>query len=217
MAKTFTDIVNNVAADIGDTTAEMKTIIGIYVNNRQRDIMRATNWEVIDDDYTISVTAATTTYTLPSNFGKELYAVDQTNNREITQRTFDLLRQEYSDSLAETGTVIHYTVFRDDSNVKKVKFFRTPSANITVLFPYKIGVPTDLSGTDVPINEFADLLETGAKADAWRYKRQFNKAAVFDVLWDSQLDMYMWNEENQENDGHWFSVDQDQYDRNNVG
>ena len=217
MAKTFTDIVTNIAIDIGDTTTEMKSIIGVYVNARYRKVIRKTNWQVIDDDYEISVTAGTETYTLPANFNKELYAIDKNNNREIKQRSFDLIRQEYSSSLFETGTVIYYTVYRDDANARKVKFFRVPVADITVAFPYIIKPSTDLSGTDVPINDFADLIEIGGKADAWRYKRQFSKAMVFDVLFDGELDDYMFDAENSENDGHWFSVDCDQYNRENIG
>ena len=38
MAKTFTDIVSNIAIDIQDTDSQMKSIIGRYVNDRYRQV-----------------------------------------------------------------------------------------------------------------------------------------------------------------------------------
>lgn len=217
MSKTFTDIVNNVSLEIGDTSQEMKSLIGVYVNNRYRKIIRATNWKLINMDYTISVVAGTDTYELPDDFRKELYAINKNSNEEITQLSFDLIRNQYRDSLYQSGEVMHYTVFRDEDNIKSVKFFRIPSGSITVAFPYMINVNGGLSGTDEPVNEFADLIEIGAKADSWRYKRQFQKAAAMEIIFDTELDDYMFDEENQENNGHSFSVDFEQYDRNIVG
>lgn len=216
MAKTFENIVTNVSNDIGDTSAEMQSIIGVYVNNRYRQVLRTTNFTIVNDDYTISVSSGTDSYTLPTDFGKELYAVDTTNNRNLRRTTFNLLADEFSDSLNEAGTVDQYIVFRDDSNNQKVKFFRNPSSNITVAFPYTVNIRTDLSSTDVPVNDFADLLELGAKADAWRYKRQFAKAAQFDVMFDSELDNYMWYEANQENERALFTGNQDDYNRDSL-
>lgn len=216
MAKTFDDIVTNISNDIQDTSAAMKSIIGVYVNNRYRQILRATNWKVVNDDYTISVTAGTSSYTLPTDFGSELYAVDTTNNVSLERTTFELLANDYSDSLNESGSVDKYIVFIDDSNNIKIKLFRNPSSAITIAFPYTLKIRTNLSGTDEPIADFADLLETGGKADAWRYKRQFSKAAVLEVMFNSLLDEFIWSEENQNNLQHRFTASFDEYDRDSL-
>ena len=213
MAKTFTDMVSNVATDIIDTSAEMQSIIGRYINNRYRQVLRATNFEVIDDDYTIATVVGTQTYSLPANFGKELYVVSSTNNRRLDRTTFNELGTHYQNQLTEQGTPVQYVIFRDDSDTQKVLLFPIPDAIETLKVPYIVKIRTDLSGTDTPINDFADLLEVGATADAWRYKRQFTKARSMDVLFDQMLDEYMWDAENQENDPHQFSADSDDYPR----
>ena len=213
MSKTFTDIVANIATDIQDTTAEMKTIIGRYVNDRYRQVFRATNFEIVDHDYTISVVAATQTYSLPANFGKEMYVVDKTNNKRLKRTTFNQLGYDYPDQLDQSGQIDQYVIYRDDSNNLKIYFFKNPSENVTVGMPYIVRPRTDLSGTDEPINDFGDLIETGAKADALRYKRQYQKAGAMEVMFDSMLDEYMWDQENQENDPHQFTASDDDYPR----
>ncbi len=216
MAKTFEDIVTNVSNEIKDTDAEMKSILGVYVNSRYRQILRSTSWEIINDTYTISVTSGTDTYTLPSDFGKEVYVVDSGGN-ELERTTFTKLANDNADTLITAGALENYIIFRDEANAKKIKLFHTPSVDTTLSIPYKLFISADLTSTDEPVNQFADLIEIGVKADAWRYKRQFSKAQVFEYMFDTELDRYMWDEENNDNDPHQFSADQEQYDRNIIG
>lgn len=215
MSKTFQDIVDAVASDIQDTDAEMKSIIGRYVNNRYRMILRTTNFNIVNDGYTITIVAGTQSYDLPSDFGKELYVVF--NQRVIERTDFNRLGTDFASSLAESGEPTHYIIFRDESGTNKIYLYKNPNASGTLYIPYTVKVRTDLSDTDEPLNDFADLLEIGATADAWRYKRQFNKARSLDVQFDMELDRYMWDEENQENQTNVFTGNKDDYHRSWIG
>jgi hypothetical protein len=91
-------------------------------------------------------------------------------------------------------------MFTNDSGAKIMKLFPSPSNSITLAVPYIIS-PTAMSGdSDEPILDFADLLETGAKADAWRYKKQFSKATVMEALYEKELSDWMWDNANETNE-----------------
>jgi len=62
-----------------------------------------------------------------------------------------------------------------------------------------------LSGTTENILDIEDLLELGATADAWRYKRQFGKAQAMDILFEKELSEHIFAQENQENMVHKFT------------
>jgi hypothetical protein len=217
MAKTFSNIVDNVANDIQDTTSEMKSIIGRYVNNRLRKVLRATNFRVINDDYTVTTLPGTASYTLPADFGKELYCIDLTNGVKLEKITVHQLGTDSYNDIGESGAVCNYSIFRDDSNNIIMKLYRIPTGTISIGLPYTVKIRTDMSDDDIPINDFADLLEIGATADAWRYKRQFAKAGQLEIIFDSELDAYMWDSENQENGVNKFTVSSDEYDRSYIG
>ena len=199
MAKDFDTLKTNVCNEVGDTDSDMKAIVGVYLNNRYRQLQRMTNWEIYNDDYTITTVAGTASYTLATDFGSELCAVDTTNNETLKRISYqDLIEQNPSD-YATQGTVSAYTVFRDDSDNMKVRFYHVPNGVVIVAMPYSIKPAALSAGTDTPIGSFDDLMEIGAKADAWRYKRQFNKAQYFEILFDKELDSLMWEMEHQAN------------------
>ena len=50
--------------------------------------------------------------------------------------------------------------------------------------PYHIKPLPLLSDNDYPIIDIADLLEIGAKADGWKYKRQFAKSREMEGQFD---------------------------------
>jgi len=217
MSKTFDQIVTAVSEDIQDTTAEMKSIIGRYVNNRYRKVLRATNFKVINNDYTVTVVAGTAEYTLPEDFGKELYCNDSTNKKNLERIDLARLGKDMDSSLLETGAVEYYSIFRNDSDSIILRLHRIPTEAITILLPYTVKIRANLTSADVPVNDFADLLEIGATGDSWRYKRQFAKARSYDVMFDEELDMYMFDAENQEAGENKFTITSSDYDRSYVG
>ena len=214
MAKDFDTLKTNVCTEIGDTDSEMKSIVGVYLNNRYRDVLRTTSWEIYNDDYTITTVAGTASYALESDFQSELLAVDTTNATKLKRISYQRLIEDNPSDYNTQGTLSAYAVFRDDTNAQKVRFYNVPNSVVVVAFPYVVK-PAALSGdTDTPIGDFDDIIEIGAKADAWRYKRQFQKAQYFDVLYNRAVDSLMWEMENQPNASAQFGADP--YNRENL-
>jgi hypothetical protein len=86
-----------------------------------------------------------------------------------------------------------------ESRYKLIKLHYVPSSVITVSLPY-ITKPLPLTeDNDYPVLDIADLIEIGAEADAWRYKRQNAKAQAMEVLFATELQNYIWDKENQPN------------------
>ena len=110
MNKNFTTLTNNVAGFIGDTSASMKTYIGKYLNIRYFDILRRINWQNIRDDYTVTTTASTKDYSLPRDFGKELYVLDTTNKKRLSRMDLQEWFNEYYSDPTGTGTPDYYLI-----------------------------------------------------------------------------------------------------------
>ena len=191
----FGTMKNNVGADIQDTSTVFSSIIGRYINKRYKDILRVSNVQPIHNDY--AITLASCMATLPSDFGKELYCIDGTNNN-------NLARIDYEEITKIDGTVddqptdpLHYSIFTDNNGARQIKVWATPAETIFIKMPYIVS-PAELSGdTDTPLIACEDILEIGATADAWRYKRQFAKAQAMDILYADMLSNFIWSEENQ--------------------
>ena len=201
MGRDYSVIVDNVQAVIQDTSSAMKAVLEKYANRRYKQILRSINWEYINEDYTISVTAAAgSDYELPTDFRKEKYAVDTTNGIWLIKTTLEDIARFYYNNLTETGAVERYAIFDSDDGKKYIRFHKTPAASLTVALPY-IAEPADLSAdTDEPILGLEDLIEVGITADAWRYKRQFAKANAEEVRFNTMLMDYIWDKENQPNE-----------------
>lgn len=75
-----------------------------------------------------------------------------------------------------------------------------PAEVIEISLPYIIK-PLPLSQSyDYPVIDIGDLIEIGATADAWRYKRQFNKALVLENMFTAMLQTYIFDKENEPNE-----------------
>ena len=198
--KSFATMKTNVGTDIQDTSDAMKTIIGVYLNNRYFKVLRAMNWEAVNDDHTIAVTATTQSYTMETDFRKELYVVDTTNGKELAKVPLQYVAREHPSALTSAGSPTQYSIFTDDSGNRKMKLYPVPATALTLAVPYIIS-PTAMSvDADEPILDFADLLETGAKADAWRYKKQFQKASIMEALFEKELSDWIWDNANETNE-----------------
>ncbi len=85
------------------------------------------------------------------------------------------------------------------TNYKLIILHNVPSSVTTIALPY-ITQPMPLSQDyDYPVVDVADILELGALADAWRYKRQFSKAQTLELLFTQNLVQYIFDKENQPN------------------
>lgn len=197
MARNFSVILDNIGDAVQDGSATTRAIIKVYANRRYKQILRAINWNYINEDYTITIVAGTQDYTLPTDFRKELYVTDETNNKQLTKLTMEELVRDYVGTITDSGTIDRYVIFRSDSGDTKIRFHYKPASAGTVQVPYIVN-PAELSAdTDQAVIDVEDLIEVGATADTWRHLRQFSKARDFENLFTSMLHEFVWDEYNQ--------------------
>lgn len=83
---------------------------------------------------------------------------------------------------------------------KVIRFYQIPTAVLVIQMPYIQHGGTLSNASDLPIIDMADLAsEYGATADAWRTKRQFEKAADFEVQYTEVINEMVWSIENDPN------------------
>jgi len=222
MSVNFGVLKTRVGSRVQDTSSSFATIIGYFINDRYREILRRTNFNAINPDYALTATSASTvpsasTYTLPIDFGKEMYVHNSGTHKNISHIPFDILNQEYESELENTGNIIQYSIFttKDTSaasaeasaaRVKKIRFFRAPLTDTYFLIPYEMR-PADLSAdTDELAVGCETAVEYGATADAWAYKRQTAKSAYYEGLYEKAIQSLMWDQDNQPNQIHLMNV-----------
>lgn len=282
----------------------MASIIKTYLNDIYQDVRRRANWNSINPDYQFLTVAGQQDYILPTNFGKEMYVLDATNNIPLPFISLEELVDKFPTSLSVQGSLFRYSIFDKnvrsqptsastlslassnsgdtadvrirganasgieyeetvtlngitpvpsvnsyteirsisksgattgyititsngaavtiavlnpvdvDYKVKALRFHYIPSLITTIKMPYHIEPEPLVNDYDVPVFNCADVLELGATAKAWRYKRQFQKAGDFDVLYEKGIIQLMWNDANQPNQTH--LLNPKPYDRNYV-
>jgi hypothetical protein len=206
MAKTFSQMKTNVGSFVQDTSTMFATLIGVWINDKYRDIARRCVWSaLIDDNYTIPITSSAAEYDLPSDFDREVFVANITDG-EILQRYNEggwwrLRGSSYSGaSLPQGGNPRRYVILRESS---KIKFDPKPTSNKTIALPYQKSV-TDLSGnTDTAvIKDIEYMLELGATAEALAYKKQYQKADYFFQRYESEVAKRIGQEKSQFNQLH---------------
>jgi hypothetical protein len=201
--KTFGTIKTNVGNNVMDTSTAFAAILGNYVHNRYFDVLRRTNWHAIDEDYSFSLSAAATMVTLPSDFGKEVAVYDTTNKIELNYISLNDLYSTFPDEIDKSGDVSHYsiveTVNSSNQRYKYFKPYKIPTDALTVKMPYSILPTTLASDGALMVIPCEDIVEIGTTADAWRYKRQFAKAAELEGLYERGIMALIWDQTNQPN------------------
>jgi len=86
-----------------------------------------------------------------------------------------------------------------ESRYKLIGFHYIPSTAIVVAIPYIIKPLPLIENNDYPVIDIADLIEMGAEADAWRYKRQNGKSQQMEAMFSLELQQYIYDKENQPN------------------
>ena len=211
MGRAFSTMQTNVGNNVMDTSTAFATKIGVYINKRYHQILRRVNWDYINEDYTITLVAGTQDYTLPSNFKTEVYANITSRNCQLDRVEFQDLVRNYPGEISSSGDVGRYSIYNKDDGEKYIRFHYAPSKADTVQLPYMVK-GTDLSGTTENVLDIEDLIEIGATADAWRQKRQFQKASAMDTLFEKEMMEYIFAQENQENMIHQFTPKSDSRD-----
>ena len=218
MSTNFGVLKTNVGNRVGDTSSTFATIIGTYINQRYKEVLRRTNFYSINPDFTMTASSASTvvsasTHALPSDFGKELYVYNSGTKESMSHMSLEKLEQEYTTALETAGTVYGYSIFdtKDTSaasaeasaaRIKKIRFFKAPSTDNHFTIPY-IMSPADLSAdSDQLTVDCETAVELGATSDAWLYKRQSAKAQHYEALYEKAIENITWDKSNQPNQLH---------------
>jgi hypothetical protein len=137
--------------------------------------------------------SVTLTGTTPANTSNSYTRIKGISKSAVTAGKVTIT----SNSGAVTQAVIPIETL--ETQYKLIILHYVPTSVITIALPYVIQ-PQPLSQTyDYPVIDISDLLEIGALADCWRYKRQFSKAQTMELMFGQQLQDYIWNKENQPN------------------
>ena len=102
--KSYSVLVDNIGTFVQDTSTAFATLIGIWVNNRYRDIINSYDWEQLYHNQSINTTANTSAYSFDENTERLISAIDITNDNPINIVTEQDFLQNYSDALDNTGT-----------------------------------------------------------------------------------------------------------------
>lgn len=285
--KNFTAMKTNVGNEVGDTSSSFATRVGVYINNRYRDVIATLiNADVYEQfrTVTLTTTASTRNYTMPFDFNGEIvYAQDTTNNRELevmyerewlqrfstglnvssnpiniipladstvrvqpssastlkilssssTDNTYNVFVRGISGSAefyetisasgvssgvsantydyvlqihkaASTNGAVTITYVGDsavasvispqsnDTRYRRVGFYYVPSGTFTIDVRYRRELQPLVNDSDAPLIDVADIIELGAKSDAWRTKRFPDFANEFEQKYQYELDKYVY-------------------------
>jgi hypothetical protein len=202
MSKTFAVMQTNVGNMVMDTSTSFATLIGVWINDKYRDVSRRCEWsKLIDNDYTIAVTAvAGASYDLPTLFDHEIFVADKTNgiilDRYNEGNWWRDRATAYTGAAISTGQPLRYIIEREAA---KIRLDPAPNATLTLAMPYKKLI-TDLTSTGTPvITDIEWIIEMGAASEACAYKRQYTKAAYYLQRYEVELSRRIGQERSQIN------------------
>lgn len=178
----------------------------------------------------VSSSAADSTQTIRIK-GKTSAGVEVDESITLTGTTPAASANSYTEviSITKSGVTAGYVTITSNSaavtvavissaeiayRVKVIRLHYTPNSVVTISMPY-FTKPLPLSSDyDQPVIDCADIIELGATARTWRYKRQFSKALDYDSLYERSLSEFIWSIENQSNQIRLFNPQT--YDRDSV-
>ena len=101
-----------------------------------------------------------------------------------------------SNSAAVTNATIPLTNL--DVRYKLMKMHYVPTAVATINIPYIINPMPMVNDYDFPVSDIGDLIELGAISDALKFKKQYQKAQVYELMFTQGLADFIFAQENQE-------------------
>lgn len=143
--------------------------------------------------------SVTLTGTTPAVSTKSYTRILMISKSSVTVGTVTLT----SNSGAITNAVMSRQML--DYRVKIMRLVQIPSSSYTIEINYAQRENELNQDGDYPILDCYDCLEAGATADALRYKRQYAKAADFDVIFEKRLHNLSYSYEAQPNRVNTFS------------
>jgi hypothetical protein len=146
------------------------------------------------EDYETGTLNGTTPVSTTKSFSR-IYAIG-----------FDLARTGIVTITANASATTVAVVSREAIQTRYKKLRLVPISNITLdlemIYTQK-AMPMN-QVYDYPLLDCEDILEAGATADAWKYKRQNSKADYWENIFEKRLDDWMWSRENKSDMAHFF-------------
>jgi len=146
----------NVGNQVQDTSSSLATKIGVWLNDKYRDIWRRVAWSgITDDDYTFTGVIGQANYDLPSDFEEERYVSNVTQGIRLIRRLIGEWWRDntraYDQGTLDNGTSRNYVILRENINssgkpLGVIKLDAPPDATDTFAMPYK-RKQVDLLGT----------------------------------------------------------------------
>lgn len=90
-----------------------------------------------------------------------------------------------SNSGAVTNAVLSRQML--EHRIKVMRLAQVPASSLVIEVNYIQGFQELNQTYDYPVLDCAEILEAGAIADGWRHKRQFGKAADFEIIFEKRL------------------------------
>ena len=87
-----------------------------------------------------------------------------------------------------------------ETRYKVMRLYAIPSGIVTLSVPYIMKAQPLYDDNDYTVIDCSDIIEIGAKADAWRYKRQFAKAQHYEYLFELRFQDMLWSNNNKSNE-----------------
>ena len=111
--KTYSDMKTNIGNLIQDTSSSMATKIGVWINNKYRDLMSSYNWEELVYTQNLTSTASTSAYALDDVMDNIISVFDRTTEEYLEEKSEQEMYQHYYNDLDTTGTPFIYFLKKD--------------------------------------------------------------------------------------------------------
>lgn len=135
------------------------------------------------------VETVTLTGTTPVASANSYTGVVQASKNAISVGTITITSNSSAVSIAVLGPR------QMQARYRILHLYYIPSATTSIVVRYKKRVLPLVNDYDYPIIDFADEMIFGAQADAWRAKRQFQKAAALEAQYEELVEKRMYQQE----------------------
>jgi hypothetical protein len=108
--RTFSELKQNVGKNAQDTSTQSLTLWGTYLNEAYSEYFKRVQTANVREDYSLAVTVGTQDYTLPDDFGKEIYAVDSTSGEYLERTTIQKFAIDNPSLINQSGDTKYYTI-----------------------------------------------------------------------------------------------------------
>lgn len=104
MNKSFSVLKTNIGNMVSDTSSSFATKIGVWINNRYRDILSRYEWEELLHNFSLTASATVSGYKLDMDLDRIEFILDATNDSYLTELGEQEFYQQYYDVFDDTGT-----------------------------------------------------------------------------------------------------------------